>query len=236
MDDRTEKKVDGPRRLQKVLAAAGIASRRHAEELIKDGRVTVNGRRATIGQCVNPVLDVILVDGTEVREERKVYYAFYKPKGVVTTMGEEHGGRTVAHLLGDMRLEERVFPVGRLDADAEGLLILTNDGDMANMISHPRYETIKEYEVLLDRPFEAEERLRRGVLVDGRRVDVDLVRCDDSRVTLRIHEGRNHIVKRLLKKTGYTVKGLKRTRIGPLSLGDLSPGALREISRKELTG
>ena len=234
MDEMKEEKKESAQRIQKVLAAAGIASRRHAEELIRQGRVTVNGKRASIGQRVDLLRDVISVDGTEVREERKVYYAFYKPKEIVTTMGEEHGRKTIAHLLRSFGLKERVFPIGRLDADAEGLLILTNDGEITNRISHPRYETSKEYEALLDRPLEDEAGLRSGVVIDGRRVDIDLIRNDNARVTLRIHEGRKHVVKRIFIKLGHRVKELKRTRIGPISLGDLKPGELKEISREEL--
>lgn len=221
-------------RIHKILARAGIASRRHAEELIRQGRVEVNGERAVIGQRADPVRDRITVDGKPVRIERKVYYALYKPKCVVTTMGEEHGQKTIAHLPGIKVLKERVFPVGRLDKDAEGLLLLTNDGDFANRISHPRYEIAKEYHVQLDRPFEDSENLLKGVMIDGWRVEVGNLRCRETRVVLSIHEGRKHIVKRVFEKLGYDVRDLKRTRIGSVRLGKLKPGELRPLGRDEL--
>jgi 23S rRNA pseudouridine2605 synthase len=221
-------------RLQKIIARAGISSRRGAEELIRQGRVHVNGRPAAIGAKADPERDRITVDGVPVRSGRLVYYALYKPRGVVTTMGDEHGRRTVAGLAGVRRLEERVFPVGRLDCDAEGLLILTNDGDLANRIAHPRHGVTKTYRVLLDRAFEDVERLERGVVIEGKRVDVRNFRCRGREVVLTIHEGRNHIVKRLFRKLGYTVRSLKRTRIGRIDLGRLAPGGLRSLEREEI--
>jgi len=220
-------------RVHKVLARSGVSSRRHAEELIRQGRVEVNGERAAIGQQVDPSRDRITVDGKLVRIERKVYYAFYKPKNVVTTMGGEHGQRTIAHLPGIRGLKERVFPVGRLDKDAEGLLILTNDGDFTNRMSHPRFEISKEYHAKLDRSFEDAENLRRGIVIDARRVEVGEVRFRENEVVLSIHEGRKHIVKRVFEKLGYRVRELKRTRIGPVLLGRLKPGELRPLSREE---
>jgi len=221
-------------RLQKIIARAGISSRRGAEELIRQGRVHVNGRPAAIGASADPERDRITVDGVPVRSGRLVYYALYKPKGVVTTMGDEHGKRTVAGLAGVKRLKERVFPVGRLDCDAEGLLILTNDGDLANRIAHPRYGVTKTYRVLLDRTFEDVERLERGVVVEGRRVSIRAFRCRGNEVVITIHEGRTHIVKRLFRKLGYTVRSLKRTRIGRVRLGGLAPGGLRPLEREEI--
>lgn len=220
-------------RVHKILARAGVASRRKAEEMIREGRVRINGELAVIGQSADPARDEITLDGRPVRIERKVYYAFYKPRGVVTTMGEEHGQKTVARLPQIRELKERVFPVGRLDKDAEGLLILTNDGDLANALSHPRHEIRKEYRVSLDRPFRSLHELQKGVEIDRRRVEVSDIRSEAGDVVLSIHEGRKHIVKRLFEELGYRVTALKRTRVGPIRLGRLKPGELRVLCRED---
>ena len=220
-------------RLHKILARAGIASRRKAEELIREGRVVVNGGIAVIGQSADPGKDEIVVDGRPIRIERKVYYAFYKPKDVVTTMGEEHGLKTVGRLPQIRKIEERVFPVGRLDRDAEGLLILTNDGELANALSHPRHEVTKEYRVVLDRPFRNPEMLKKGVKVEGKLVEISGVRCRSKEVVLSIHEGRTHIVKRLFEELGYRVTALRRIRIGPIRLGNLRSGELQKLRRND---
>jgi pseudouridine synthase len=220
-------------RIHKILARAGVASRRKAEGMIREGRVRINGEIAVIGQSADPARDEITLDGRPVRIERKVYYAFYKPRGVVTTMGEEHGQETVARLPQIRELKERVFPVGRLDKDAEGLLILTNDGDLANALSHPRHEIRKEYRVSLDRPFRSRHELLKGVEIDRRRVEVSEIRHNAGDVFLSIHEGRKHIVKRLFEELGYRVTALKRTRVGPIRLGRLKPGELRALCRED---
>ncbi len=220
-------------RIHKILARAGVASRRKAEGMIREGRVRINGELAVVGQSADPARDEITLDGRPVRIERKVYYAFYKPRGVVTTMGEEHGQETVARLPQIRELKERIFPVGRLDKDAEGLLILTNDGDLANALSHPRHEIRKEYRVSLDRPFRSLHELQKGVEIDRRRVEVSDIRNEAGDVVLSIHEGRKHIVKRLFEELGYRVTALKRTRVGPIRLGRLKPGELRVLCRED---
>ena len=220
-------------RIHKILARAGVASRRKAEDLIRQGRVKVDGETAMVGQSADPERQEITVDGRPVRLEPPVYFAFYKPRGVVTTMGDEHGQETIGRLPRIKAIERRVFPVGRLDKDAEGLLILTNDGELANGLSHPRHGITKEYRVALDRPFADPERLKQGVEVDGRWVEVSGVRLQDGGVVLSIHEGRKHIVKRLFETLGYRVTALKRTRIGPIRLGRLRPGEIRELSRED---
>lgn len=211
-------------RIQKLLSQAGIASRRKAEELIRQGKVTVNGKKAEIGMKAS-AKDEIKVDGEKIEIEKKAYYKFYKPKGYVTTMGAEHGAKTIKELIA---VPETVFPVGRLDKDAEGLIILTNDGEWANKISHPRYETKKEYEVKLDRPFTGK---LEQVMVEGRQVESEELERKGNKIKIRIHEGRKHIVKKIFKKKGYKVQELKRTKIDGIELGRMKPGETKEISK-----
>lgn len=214
-------------RIQKILAQAGVASRRKCEELIKQGRVKVNGKKAEIGQSASGE-DRITVDDRPVKTEQKSYYAAYKPQGYVTTMGEEHGAKTINEVF---KPRQRVYPTGRLDKDAEGLLVLTNDGDWADKLMHPRYEIKKEYKVELDKPFQGK---LDNTLIEGREVRIESVNIKGRQVTLTIHEGRKHIVKKIFKRHGYTVKRLTRTRIGPIKLGKLKPGEKRELTKTEI--
>jgi len=221
-------------RIQKIIANAGISSRREAEKMILEGLVTINGKVVKeLGTQVDPEQCHIKVRGKLIRPQtRKITLALHKPSGVVTTLHDPEGRPTVTSLLRGVR--ERVVPVGRLDYNSEGLLIMTNDGDLANRIAHPRHGVTKTYRVLLDRAFEDVERLERGVVIEGKRVDVRNFRCRGREVVLTIHEGRNHIVKRLFRKLGYTVRSLKRTRIGRIDLGRLAPGGLRSLEREEI--
>ncbi|MEM4239933.1 MAG: pseudouridine synthase [Candidatus Woesearchaeota archaeon] len=224
-------------RVQKILAAAGIASRRKCEGLIAEGRVAVNGRIAKLGDKADPEKDDIRVDGERVaKKEAKKYYAVNKPRGVVSTVTDPFGRVTVAQLVPQ---EARLFPVGRLDRDAEGLVLMTNDGRIANILMHPRYETPKTYSATLARDISQKDfrRLKKGVRIGWRRVVPEKAVVHTPRnVEITIHEGRKHIVKIIFKKLGYTVTRLKRTKIGNIILGTLPSGACRELSSAELAG
>ncbi len=227
-------------RLQKVLAAAGVGSRRYAEILIESGRVTVDGERVRgQGMRVDPDVAVIHVDGVRIPTAAGVAtYMFNKPIGVHTTMSDPQGRPCVGDFVGG--LDERVFHVGRLDADTSGLLLLTNDGDLANRLTHPSHGISKTYLASVTGPIKPAtlQRLRSGVDIDGRPVDVESVRVvskhhSEVHLELVIHEGRKHVVRRLLAEVGHPVKELVRTQVGPLHLGGLKPGRLRRLSRQE---
>ncbi|HYP46849.1 MAG TPA: pseudouridine synthase [Propionibacteriaceae bacterium] len=230
-------------RLQKVLAAAGIASRRASESLISEGRVEVNGRIVTEqGVRVDPERDVVRVDGSRIPPPRRhLYVVFNKPRGVVTTMDDPEGRPTLADYL--VGRKERLFHVGRLDTDTEGLLILTNDGDFAHKLAHPSYEVPKTYlaeveGVVLPATI---KRLKAGVtLEDGPLApsSVKLVSTarDRSLVKLTLHEGRNRVVRRTMEAVGHPVRRLSRTGIGPVRLGTLASGEVRDLTRDELGG
>lgn len=229
-------------RLQKFLARAGVASRRAAEELIRSGRVRVNGETVTqLGMQVDPEHDRVEVDGAVVRPSaQKLYVALNKPAGVVTTTRDPWGRPTVMDLVPKIG---RLYPVGRLDADTEGLLLLTNDGELANRVMHPRYGCDKEYRALVRGvpSEEALEQLRHGVQLDdgrlARPVRVEIAEQAPGgrqwlRVTLR--EGRKREVRRMLAAVGMPVEYLQRVRIGPLKLGRLPVGKARPLSRSEV--
>jgi 23S rRNA pseudouridine2605 synthase len=227
-------------RLQKVLASAGIGSRRACEELIDAGRVTVDGRIATLGDKVDPAAAEIYVDGERIiTDANLVYLAINKPRGVVSTMDDERGRAALADYL--ERVPQRVFHVGRLDADSEGLLLLTNDGALAHRLTHPSYGVAKTY--LCEVPGPVRRGLGRqllsGVELEDGLAKVDAFRVVDSvpgrvLVEVVIHEGRKHIVRRLLAECGYPVSRLVRTAIGPIRLGDLKPGRTRRLNRGEI--
>lgn len=232
-------------RLQKVLSQAGVASRRHSEILIRDGRVQVNGKTITKqGVKVDPSQDVIHVDGARINvDESKAYYVLNKPRGVQSTMSDEMGRRCVGDLvLGKLDAGERLFHVGRLDADTEGLLILTNDGELANRLMHPKYEVSKTYlaEVLGEAGPKLISTLREGVELEDGMAKADFVRIIDknqgfSLVQVELHEGRKHIVRRMLKEAGYPVQRLVRTKVHTVQLGEQKPGVLRALNSSELT-
>jgi 23S rRNA pseudouridine2605 synthase len=226
-------------RLQKVLARAGFGSRRANEELIDAGRVTVNGEIATLGRRVDPDTDRIEVDGVPVVvRDDLVYYLLNKPARVVTTADDPQGRHTVVELVPE---EPRVFPVGRLDYDTEGLLLLTNDGELAHRLTHPSSGVEKEYLVEVDGvPTRgALRRLREGVdLEDGRtapaRARVVHTVGDTAALVLVIHEGRNRQVRRMCEAVGHPVRRLVRTRVGPVTDRDLAPGTWRSLGRGEV--
>lgn len=231
----------GQERLQKVLARAGFGSRRACEELIARGRVTVNGRVARLGDKVDPSRDVVEVDGSRVNLDPNVrYFALHKPAGVVTTLRDPRGRPDLRGLLPP---GPRVYPVGRLDRDSEGLLLLTNDGELANRLMHPRYGVEKEYLVSVrGRPRPAHvARLLRGVeLEDGpaRAAMARIVATRPDRGQLRVvmTEGRKREVRRMLAALGLPVERLVRVRIGPVRLHGLPPGAWRELTTEEVLG
>ena len=225
-------------RLNKFLAWCGIASRRKADELIAEGHVKLNGKRITeMGTTVDESSDVVTVDGKRIEPIRnKVYILMNKPKGVITTAKDELGRKNVLDLI-DIR--ERVFPVGRLDRNSEGLLLLTNDGEMANRLPHPRYKVTKTYRARLDRPVDPDdlEPLASGIeLEDGKTAPARAHFYADSpdRIELQIREGRKHQVRRMFEALGYEVKALKRTRFGPLNLKGVERGRWRLLSRTEV--
>lgn len=227
-------------RLQKIIAAAGLMSRRQAETLIAAGRVSVNGQVAKLGDRADGERDRIIVDGRPLPSvQRKIYLMLNKPTGYVTTLRDPQGRRVVADLVRD--LPERVFPVGRLDANTEGLLLLTNDGALAQRLAHPRHKVDKTYLVkvrgLLDE--KAARQLRDGVnLEDGPTLPCVLTRVrrtgSNTWFELTLREGRNRQVRRMCAAVGFPVVRLKRIRVGFLELGSLAPGAYRNLSREEV--
>nr|WP_213455319.1 pseudouridine synthase [Micromonospora sp. NBRC 107566] len=227
-------------RLQKVLAANGIGSRRACEELIAAGRVRVDGRVARLGDKVDPGTAEIHVDGERlITDTRLVYLAMNKPRGVVSTMADEKGRSALADYL--VNVDERVYHVGRLDADSEGLLLMTNDGGLAHRLTHPSYGVAKTYrcEVPGPIPRTVGRALRAGVELEDGPARVDDFRVIDAHgrralIEVVIHEGRKHIVRRLLEAVDHPVNRLIRTAIGPIRLGDLKPGRTRRLTNAEI--
>jgi 23S rRNA pseudouridine2605 synthase len=221
-------------RLQKVLARAGLGSRRACEDLIDQGRVRVNGDVARLGRRVEPATDRVEVDGVPVAiDPALVYYLLNKPTGVVTTADDPQGRPTVVELV---PAEPRVFPVGRLDYDTEGLLLLTNDGDLTQRLTHPSFGVEKEYLVEVSgKPSRRSIReLREGIaLDDGRTAPAQANLVADHLIRLTIHEGRNRQVRRMCEAIGHPVVRLVRTRIGPLADRRLEPGSWRELTLAE---
>ena len=221
-------------RLNAYLARAGIASRRGAEELIRAGRVRVNGEVAGLATFVDDARDVVEVDGRPVRPEPLAYVLLNTPAGVVTTARDPHGRPTVVGLVGH---ERRVVPVGRLDADTTGALLLTNDGPLAHRLMHPRYEVEKVYEadVVGEPSNEALAHLAAGVeLEDGRTAPARARRLAPSRLELSLHEGRKHQVKRMCEAVGHPVVRLHRRAYAGLTVEDLEPGEWRELEEGEI--
>lgn len=231
----------GTVRLQKILADAGVASRRAAERLILDGAVTVNGRTVTqLGTKADPTTDDVRVSGRKLdAPSAHLYLALNKPAGYVTTASDEYGRATVLDLLKD--IPARVFPIGRLDRESEGLLLLTNDGDLTVRLTHPRYGVEKQYHVLVNRDPEPEalERLRKGVMVEARRTEPavmeKLVREGDGAwLSMTIHEGRRRQIRLMCEAVGLQVERLIRMRVGPVQLDTLAPGRSRALSQREI--
>ncbi len=234
--------MDEPReleRLQRILSAAGIASRRSSETLITEGRVSVNGKVVDqLGAKADPVNDEIRVDGKLVRPQTPRYVMINKPAGYITTMQDERGRPTVMELIPS---KERIYPIGRLDRDTEGLLLLTNDGLVAHRIMHPSFELDKEYEVLTPVYPHPDKlaKLRAGVRVDGKRVVPDEARIlretgKGAIIRLTLHEGMNHVVRKMMSALDIPVTALRRTRIGPITMSGLPTGVWRELRPGEI--
>lgn len=238
-------KTDAPQseRLQKVLAASGVASRRAAEELILEGRVTVNGRVILeLGTKVDPSSDDIRVAGKPLKQPRLTYMILNKPRGYITTVSDPEGRRTVYDLLEPGATRERIYPVGRLDMDSEGLLLLTNDGELTNRIAHPRYRLDKEYNALVEgnpSPGALARLAHGGFLINGGRTSpaqVTTMGHESGGTWLRviIHEGRKRQVRRMLEEIGHPVRRLRRVRLGPLTLAGLPAATHRPLTPEEL--
>ena len=225
--------MEGGQRLQKVLARAGVASRRKAEELIEAGRVTVNGRVAALGDVANPGDDVRLDGRPLPRPERSVTYLLHKPRGLVTTASDELGRPTVMDLVPAV---PGLHPVGRLDLDSEGLLLLTTDGDLTLRLTHPRYRHEKEYRVWTDPPDVSDEALARltsGVTLEDGPARAERAERAPGGAVVVLREGRKRQVRRMLAAVGHEVVRLKRTRVAGLELGDLPVGRFRELTAAE---
>ena len=228
-------------RLQKVLAQAGVGSRRACEELIAAGRVEVDGQRVTeLGVRIDPKRSVVHVDGVRIQlDESLVYLAFNKPLGVLSAMSDPQGRPNLGDFVANR--EERLFHVGRLDADTEGLILMTNDGELANRLSHPRYEVPKTYLVEVAGPVARDlgKRLRAGIELDDGVASVDSFKVVDARpgkalLELVLHDGRNRVVRRMLAAAGHPVEQLVRTQVGPIRLGDLRQGRTRVLGQAEV--
>ena len=228
-------------RLQKVIASSGVTSRRKAEELILNGKVTVNGEKVlTLGTKVKDS-DVVEVDGIKINREEKVYYLLNKPREVICAVTDDKNRKTVIDLVKDDR---RIYPVGRLDYDTTGAIILTNDGEFANLMMHPRNEIDKCYVAKIEGVLSPKELmiLKNGVIIDGVKVKKARIKTrkideenNTSIVEVTIHEGKNHQVKRMFESVGHLVLKLKRERIGFLDLTGLKSGEYRKLNHKEVT-
>jgi len=229
-------------RIQKLISAAGLGSRRRAEEWIKEGRVSCNGKVCVLGDTADLNVDTVCLDGKEISAQAKpVYILLHKPRGFVTTLSDEKGRKNVAQLVADCGC--RVYPVGRLDMDSEGLLILTNDGEFANFMMHPKHEISKVYYVTVENFSEdALEKLKQPIELDGYRIrkpQVRVLKCGKEPVTavisVTIHEGRNRQVRRMCDAAGMRVLRLKRVKEGTLELGNLPVGKWRYLTESEVS-
>ena len=229
-------------RLQKILSSYGVASRRQAEEMIRQGRVSCNGKICVLGQTADPETDEIHIDGKPLPKlEERVYIVLHKPRGYVTTLSDEKGRKNVARLVQDCGV--RVYPVGRLDMDSEGLLLFTNDGEFANLLMHPKHEVEKTYKVIVSGfSSEAVQRLKQPIVLDGYKIHPPIVNVtyapqqpgENGVLLVSIHEGRNRQVRRMCAAAGMDVKRLIRIREGQLQLGNLQVGKWRYLTQDEV--
>jgi pseudouridine synthase len=226
-------------RLNKFISGSGYASRRKTDEYISEGRVSINGRTVTVlGTKINPDTDLIKVDGEVVRNKnRLIYILLNKPAGYITTTSDEKNRPTVLDLV---KVRERIYPVGRLDYDTEGLLLLTNDGDLANKLMHPKHEVEKTYLVKLNRPIDEKtvKRLTEGVKIEGRstaKAKVNIIpKTENKQIRITIHEGRNRQVRKMLEAVGLFVRKLKRTDYAGLDIKGMRMGDWRELNKTEI--
>lgn len=232
--------ADSKVRLQKFLAESGVASRRKSEELIADGKVKVNGKVASIGDKVDPKRDTVTVSGKKIVKRKEfTYILLHKPRGFITTMSDEMDRKCVAELIRDVPV--RVYPVGRLDRESEGMLLFTNDGEFANAMTHPTKHVPKTYRVTV-RPSITEDQITQlttGIIIDDRKTapaQVRVITKEEGRVVLEIilYEGRNRQIRKMCEAVGLEVARLKRTAIGSIKLGMLAQGSWRELSEDEV--
>lgn len=227
-------------RLNKFISASGLSSRRKIDELILQGRVTVNSRTVSeLGIKIDPEKDIVKVDGETIRKKSNfIYVLLNKPAGYITTLNDEKNRRTVMDLIG---VNQRIYPVGRLDYETEGLLLLTNDGELANRLMHPKFEITKTYQAKLNRPIDEKtlRRLERGVLIDGRKTSVAKVNIvtntGKTQIRISIHEGRNRQVRKMLESVGVFVRKLKRTGYANLNDNELKIGGWRYLTAIEVS-
>ena len=227
-------------RLQKVIASCGYCSRRKAEDLIKEGKVYVNGHKVTkLGTCVNSS-DIIVVENVELHQSKLEYYLLNKPRGVISSTNDDKSRKTVVDLI---KTNTRIYPIGRLDYDTTGLIILTNDGTLANKLMHPKNKIEKTYVAKLNKIISMEDyfKLKKGIVIEGRKVKPTNLKIkskyknkDECIIEISIIEGRNHIVKKIFAHLGYEVIKLKRERYDFLTLGNLKSGEYRALSIKEV--
>ena len=226
-------------RIQKILSSYGVASRRKAEDMILDGRVYCNGKQCVLGETADPDVDEILVDNKPLPKlEQRCYIMLNKPRGFVTTLSDEKGRKNVAQLVADCG--QRVFPIGRLDMDSEGLLLFTNDGDFANCVMHPKHEIQKTYRVTVLEYEEAKlQKLQLPVVLDGYhikppKIELESQNGNKAKILVTIHEGRNRQVRRMCAMAGLTVMRLERISEGKLQLGNLPKGKWRYLTEEEI--
>ena len=225
-------------RIQKLISASGAASRREAEAMIKDGRVTLNGREARLGEKADPEKDELLIDGKPLPNvQARVYVMLNKPRGYITSVSDDRGRKTVMELLPETG--DRLYPVGRLDMDSEGLLILTNDGEFANLLMHPSKGKEKTYRVTVSGRFSGVEKLEEPMEIDGKmtrpaKVTMLARKSSGAVLEVRIQEGRNRQIRRLCENAGLEVTRLKRVSLGNLRLGSLKPGQWRYLTEAEV--
>lgn len=226
-------------RLNKYLAMCGVASRRKADELIQQGRVTVNGQVITqLGTKINPTKDKVTIDGKPVKpQERLVYIVLNKPKDCITTVRDEKGRRTVLDLV---KVKERIFPVGRLDRNTTGVLLLTNDGELAYRLMHPKYKVEKAYKVAIDKPIKPEDiqKLKQGIMLDGRKTEACdvyiLPNSENKELGITIREGRYRQIRRMFERLGYKVRKLHRVSFGGITVSGMKRGEWRYLTEKEI--
>lgn len=227
-------------RVQKIISNAGFCSRRAAEDLIRAGRVTVNGAKVSIGSVADKTSDVICVNGKKLHFGRKIYLLLNKPKGYVCSRNDPQIKKTIYDLVPK---RDRVYSVGRLDVMTEGLIILTNDGDFANKIMHPRYEVSKTYQVRLSKAFKLEDKpkITQGMTLQDKagkpfttgRAHLSINPRDNTTVYITVHEGKNRVVRRIFERLGYTIWQLVRVRIGPIKIEGVERGRCRELTNEE---
>lgn len=230
-ETKMRKKMGTQVRLNKYLSEAGVCSRRAADELIKEGRIQVNGKRVTeLGKKVSPSVDLISVDGEYIRKVKPVYYLFHKPAGYITTANDEKNRKTIFDII---KIKQRVFPIGRLDRDTTGVLLLTNDGDFANLLTHPKNRVPREYIATLNKEVGTSrlDGITNVELEDGvvRIEKIHVLKSNPQKVKIVLQEGRNRVVKRIFTKLGYEVKKLHRTNYAGFTIEGLPLGVVKKI-------